>query len=64
MVFFVVQQIDGSTVTFSSFNRTDDDRKQETTIRDVVLAFRLAAGWEVKGRWKVAVFESLGTPHV
>jgi len=52
LVHFVVTWVDGSIVTFSSLSRTDDDRQNNITRNDRLLAFRLAAGWAVKGRWQ------------
>ena len=48
----------GSTNT----SKTDKDRPIAYTLQDQVLAFRLATGWEVHGRWEVCkpcVFRNL-----
>ena len=48
----MAERIDGSTVAFSSSRRTHIDKQNHITRKDQVLAFRLAAGWEVRGRWQ------------
>ena len=52
IVHFVVDRSDGSTITFSDPRRTDGDFRTACTLQDRRLAFRLAAGWSVHGRWE------------
>ena len=64
-VHFVAERIDGSTVAFSSSRRTHIDKQNHITRKDQVLAFRLAAGWEVRGRWQAfqyCVFVNISLP--
>jgi hypothetical protein len=52
LVHFGASRIDGTRVTFACIDRTDDELQQAFTEADERLAFRLAAGWEVKSRWE------------
>lgn len=52
LVHFVVKCVDGTRFTFSDARRTDEELQNICTEQDRRLAFRLAAGWEVRGRWE------------
>ena len=51
-VHFVAVRADGSKCRFNGLDKTDADRARECDQHDKCLAFRLAAGWEVRGRWE------------
>ena len=51
-VHFVAVRADGSKCRFNGLDKTDADRARECDRHDKCLAFRLAAGWEVRGRWE------------
>ena len=51
-VHFVAVRADGSKCRFNGLDKTDADRARECDQQDKCLAFRLAAGWEVRGRWE------------
>eukprot|EP00435_Cladocopium_sp_Y103_P056313 s868_g19.t1 len=52
LVFCLVKRVDGTTTTFSDLQRTEETFRQQCLPKDEYLAFRMAAGWEVKGRWE------------
>eukprot|EP00928_Gymnodinium_smaydae_P074708 TRINITY_DN57732_c0_g1_i1.p1 TRINITY_DN57732_c0_g1~~TRINITY_DN57732_c0_g1_i1.p1 ORF type:complete len:631 (-),score=49.17 TRINITY_DN57732_c0_g1_i1:173-1996(-) len=52
LVHFVIERTDGSIATFSDSHRSEADLRSTCLAQDRRLAFRLAAGWEVRGRWE------------
>ena len=58
----MVERVDGSTEQFSCLRCTHADVQECISDKDRALAFRLATGWEVQGRWqayKYCVFKHI-----
>lgn len=62
LIFFVVETLDGQRHTFHKLERTDETMRSICSCKDKTLAFRHAAGWQVKNRWQAFqdnVFQNL-----
>ncbi|CAK9090356.1 Uncharacterized protein SCF082_LOCUS42618, partial [Durusdinium trenchii] len=62
MIYFEVRTADGHRHRFRDLDRTEETMFRQPEKKDITLAFRLAGGWEVQGRWtafEVNVFQNL-----
>eukprot|EP00437_Effrenium_voratum_P023556 CAMPEP_0181408806 /NCGR_PEP_ID=MMETSP1110-20121109/6491_1 /TAXON_ID=174948 /ORGANISM="Symbiodinium sp., Strain CCMP421" /LENGTH=735 /DNA_ID=CAMNT_0023531289 /DNA_START=46 /DNA_END=2256 /DNA_ORIENTATION=+ len=62
LIYFVAETGDGHVHTFHTLDRTDETMLKEVSRKDQILAYRHAAGWEVKKRWQAFeenVFQNL-----